>query len=240
MVPLIFLVALIACHNLSLLPEICNSELDLSAGPYVRKQDHPIPELLTTASLNTVTRLINPSWVNPAGASISTSKSATRLLPKITPSAPPSSLGKRTTSLTANQRVILLQMGGAFWYSGKMSIKEINYLPKEPHPPLAPNIDLPAEAFPDILPLIAKRQSPQPLTMLLHLTAAGPQFTPFFLASSTDSALHHQFPQYSASNLAFTLTTLIPDNPTQQQGKMTRLQSKRMEAIRGIEELRLL
>jgi hypothetical protein len=156
MVPLIFLVALVACHILSLLPEICNGKLDLSAGPYVCKQDHSIPELLTAASLNTFARLINPSWVIPAGASVSTSKSATRLLPEITPSAPSSYSGKRATSLTTKQRVILLQTGGAFWYFGKMSIKEIDDLPMEPHPPQAPNIDLLAKAFPDVLPLIAK------------------------------------------------------------------------------------
>jgi hypothetical protein len=151
MVPLIFLVALVACHNLSLLLKICNGNLDLRAGPYIRKQDHPIPELLTAASLNTFTRSINPSWVNLVRASVSTSKSATRLHPKITPSAPPSYLGKRAPSLTTKQSIILLQTGGAFWYSGKTSIKEINNLPMEPHPPLAPNIDLPAEVFPDVL-----------------------------------------------------------------------------------------
>jgi hypothetical protein len=174
MVPLIFLVALITCHNLSLLPKICNGELDLIAGPYIHKHDHPIPEFLTAVSLNTFVRLINPSWVNPTGASVSTSKSATRLLPKITPSALPSSSGKGATSLIIKQRVILPQTGGAFWYSDKTSIKEINNLATEPHPPLAPNIDLPAEAFPDVLPLIAKPQSPQPSMMPPHLTAAGP------------------------------------------------------------------
>jgi hypothetical protein len=40
------------------------------------------PQLLTVPSLNIFARLINPSWVNPAGASVSTSKSATRLLPR--------------------------------------------------------------------------------------------------------------------------------------------------------------
>jgi hypothetical protein len=190
MVHLIFIVALAAWHNFSLLLQICNGTLDLSAGPYIRKQDHPIPKLLNAILLNTFLRLINPSWVNPAGAFASISKSATRLPPETIPSAPPSYLGKRATLSTKKQRVTLLQMGGACWYSGNTSIKEFDMLPTDPQPPPASNIDLLTKAPPNILPLFAKQQASQPLTSPLHLTTTGPQFNPSFLAPSTDSTLH--------------------------------------------------
>jgi hypothetical protein len=66
------------------------------------------------------------------------------------------------------------------------------------------------------------------------------KYTPFFLASLKDLVLHNQFSQYSASNLASTPTTSISGNPTKQQGQMMSLQSKKMEAMRAIEELPLL
>jgi hypothetical protein len=198
----------------SLLLQICNGTLDISAGTYVRKQDHPILKLLNAVSLNTFARLISPSWVNPAGASASISKSATRLPPETTPSAPPSYLGRRATLLTKKQRVALLQMGGACWYSGNTSIKEFDKLPMDPQPPPAPNNDLPTKAPPDILPLplFSKQQAPQPLTTPPHLTATGPRFNPSFLAPSTYPTLHQQFPRYSASNSAFIPMILIPGN----------------------------
>jgi hypothetical protein len=157
MVHIIFLVILAACHNPSLQSEICNTKLDLGARPYARKKNHPdppwiLPKLSTAASLNISMRLTDPSWANPAGASVSISKSATRLPPKTTPSALPFYSGKRATLSTKKQRVTPLQRGGVFWSSGKTSVKEINDLPTKPQPPPAPNIDLLTKAPPDTPP----------------------------------------------------------------------------------------
>ncbi len=153
-VHLILLVILAGWHNLFLLLRIGIDTPDLSARP--GEQDHPILISSNVVLLNTFARLINQSWANPAVASASILKSATRTSPKTTPSAPPSYSGKKTIFLMKKKRVILLQTGGDLKYFIKPCNKESAEQPTKPQPPPAPNIDLPAKASPNVLSMTAK------------------------------------------------------------------------------------
>ncbi len=62
--------------------------------------------------------------------------------------------------------------------------------------------------------------------------------TPIFSASLKDSALHHQFSQYSPPNSASTSTISTSSSSIQQQGQITRQQTRREEEKnRQMEEL---
>ncbi len=132
------------------------------------------PQTLTRRIIEHLHEVDRSKLGKPRRSVRTTSKSATRLLPMTTPSALPFYLGKRATSSMKKQRVLLPQTGGVFWYSGKTSIKEIDDPSMEPQPPRAPNIDLPAKASPEDLPLNPKRQSPPPSMMLPHLIPTDP------------------------------------------------------------------
>jgi hypothetical protein len=146
MVHLIFLVlfALAAYHNPPLLFKFLKAKLDQGAQPHALGQDHPNPPWKlpsTTASSNTSVRRNNPTGVNLAGVSAYTSRSATRVPPKTTPSATLFSSERKAILSTTKQRDRPPPMVGVFWYSNNTRKKNTDEPPTKPKIPPSPNID---------------------------------------------------------------------------------------------------
>ncbi len=146
MVHLIFLVlfasqhtAIPPSHSSSSKPNWTKAHDRMPSGKIIPTPCGHLPS--TAKSLNTSVRWNDPTWVNLAGASAYTSRSATRVPPKTTPSATLFSLERKAILSTTKQRDRPPPMVGAFWYSHNTCKKDTDEPPKKPEIPPAPNID---------------------------------------------------------------------------------------------------